>query len=118
MKIIDIISAKGLLQKISECKDIPTRLAYNIYILLNSLNATLDFYDEQKKKVFEEYGVREGDNIIIPEDKIEEVEPILNELVSVEIDDPPKKVDVSLDINLGISPADINLLVPFINFID
>ena len=42
----------------------------------------------------------------------------MDEVLNLDTQEEIEKVDVSLDIDLGVSPAEIQQLVPFINFTD
>ncbi len=118
MKIFDIINAKGILDEISQNKNIPTKSAYKIYIMLSKLTPSLEFFEKKRGEAFEKYGVKDGENIIIPQEHQTEFISMMNEIGSFDCEEEIEKVDISLDINLGISPSDIALLSPFINFVE
>lgn len=118
MKIYEIVKSEAVLNSIAENKKLPTKIAYKIYKLLLSLKPNLDFYNGQKYDLFRKYGKSEGENIIIPSENQQIFLNELEELNQVECEDEIKKIDISLDIDLGISPADFFLLEPFINFVE
>ena len=118
MNIGQIIDAKGLLDKIASNDSLPTRTSYKIYLMLNKLNASLEFYNTRRMELFREYGEEEGENIIIPKDKVAEFEPKLQELLDLDVEEEITPVDVSLDVDLGIAPVEFGLLTPFINFVE
>ena len=109
MKIFDVINAKNILDDISQNKEIPTKIAYKIYLMLSKLSPSLKF---------EKYGVQEGETIIIPAEYKEEFMSLLNEIGEFECEEEIEKIDINLDINLGISPSDFALLEPFFNFVE
>ena len=118
MKIINIINAKDALQTLSQNKNLPTRLAYKIFLLLSSVEKSLDFFETKRIEAFKKYGVKNNDGMIVPEEKMLDFTSYLKEIGEIECEEKIEKIDISLDIDLGISPAEIALLEPFINFIE
>lgn len=118
MKISEIFMASELLAKISSNKNLPTRVAYKLYMLLSSLDKELEFYDKKRREIFEEYGEANGEQITIPKEKVSLVEPLFAELNELTVENPPEKIDISLDVDLGVSASEIELLLPFVNFVE
>ncbi len=118
MKIYDIISAKETLEKLAQNKSLPTRTAYKVYLMLNKAQATIQFYESKRAELFREFGVEKDGQIEIPPEKIPEASAKMDEVLNLDTQEEIEKVDVSLDIDLGVSPAEIQQLVPFINFTD
>lgn len=118
MIINNIIEAKSALDQISGNKNLPSKVAYKIYILLSELQPSLKFFENKRRELFGKYGKEEGENIIIPVENRDLFYKEFNELCQVETEKEIKKVDISLDIDLGISPSDFALLEPFFNFIE
>lgn len=118
MKIYEIISAKETLEALSQNKNLPTRTAYKLYVMIDKVQTSIQFYNDKRMEVFKEFGVENGDQIEIPPEKIPEASKRMDEVMNLDVQEEIEKVDISLDIDLGISPAEINQLVPFINFID
>lgn len=118
MRVIEVISAKELLSEIYNNKNLSTRVSYKLFVMINKLDSVLGFYEDGRRKIFEKFGEQNGDNLVIPNDRMDEAQKEINELMEIEVEDAPEKVDISLDIDLGVSPADIGLLIPFINFVE
>ena len=118
MKIKDIILAKELLEKLSQNKELPTRAAYKLYLMLNSLQSSIEFYDNKRIEVFKEFGVEADGQITIPPEKIPEASAKMEEILNLDVQEEVERAEVSLDVDLGISPAEIQLLIPFINFVE
>ena len=118
IKIFQILNAKPVLDEINKSKTLPTRTAYKIYLLFSKLDTSLQFFENKRKEAFEKYGTRDGDNIIIPEDKQKEFMDALNEIGNLDCEEEIEKIDISLDIDLGVAPSDIALITPFINFVE
>ena len=118
IKISEIVNAEGVLKEISKNKKIPTRVAYRLFIMLSSIEDVLKFYEEKKRALFNKYGVAEGEMLVIPEDKKEIFMKEINEIGDLDCEKDISKIDIELDVDLGISPSDVSLLIPFINFIE
>ena len=118
MKVYEIISAKEVLEKLSQNKSLPTRTAYKVYLMLDKVQTTIQFYETKRMEVFREYGVEKDGQIEIPPERIKEASAKMDEVLGLDIEEDIDKVDISLDVDLGISPAEIHQLIPFINFTD
>ena len=118
MKIYDIISAKEILEKLAQNKDLPTRTAYKVYLMLDKTQSSIQFYESRRAEVFKEFGIEKDGQIEIPPEKIPEASAKMDEVLDLDVQEEIEKVDISLDLDLGVSPAEIHQLVPFINFID
>ncbi|MBO7461948.1 MAG: hypothetical protein J6T96_05075 [Bacteroidales bacterium] len=118
MKVFEIVSAKEVLEKLSQNKSLPTRTAYKVYLMLDKAQATLQFYETKRMEIFREFGVEKDGQIEIPPEKIPEASSKMDEVLGLDIEDTIEKVDISLDVDLGISPSEIQQLIPFINFTD
>ena len=118
VKISDLVNAKESLNKIYTNSNIPTREAYKIYTVLSKLQPAYDFFEEKREGVFKSIGVLEGENYIIPDEKINDFYQEMNKVGDLYCEEELEKIDISLDIDLGVSPAEIALLTPFINFVE
>ena len=118
MKIHNVISAKEVLEKLSQSRDLPTRTAYKIYLMLEKAQGALQFYESRRLEIFKEFGVEKDGQIEIPPEKIPEASVKMDELLDLDLPEEIEKVDISLDIDLGVSPSEIQMLTPFINFVE
>ena len=116
MKIINVISAKETLEKLAQNKDLPTRTAYKIYLMLEKVQSTIQFYETKRLEIFKEFGNEEGDQLVVPPEKIPEASAKMDEVLDLDVPEAIDKIDISLDIDLGVSPAEIQQLTAFINF--
>jgi hypothetical protein len=118
MEIGRIIDAIDVLNRLSANDSLPTKVAYRLYSLLKKLNTSVEFFETKKNDLFKKYGKDDGVNItIIPENQ-EEFLNKLNEIRGLDCLEEFEKIDISIETNLGVSPADIFLLEPFINFVE
>ena len=118
MKLYEIINATECLRNISSNKNLPTRVAYKLYLMIKQASDEFEFFENQKYSLFEKYGRDMNGVLTITEDNKEMFVAELDELKNIDVSKKFEKVDISLDIDLGVSPADIALLEPFINFVE
>lgn len=118
MKLSHIINAKETLANLSQNKNLPTRVAYKIFMLVSSVEKSLTFFENKRKEGFEKFGTESPDGMIIPNENMEAFLVYMNEVGELECEEKIEKVDINLDIDIGVSPSEIALLEPFINFID
>lgn len=118
MKISKVISAKSVLDDLSQNKNLPTKAAYKIYVLLSELASTVQFFLDKRRELFLSYGVEDGENYVITPDNQDVFNQKFDELMNLECEKEFHKIDISLELDLGISPADIFCLEPFINFVE
>ena len=99
MKLIDIVNARGSLQKLVS-QDLPLRLAYKLTRLTDAINFHLNFYGAERMKL--------GEN---PDQEK------LRELEEMEISDIPQtKLSIPIRDGLVLSATDVKMLEPFIEF--
>ena len=118
MKIYEIVNAKEVLEEISNNKNLPTREAYKLYLMLSNINDVFLFFESKRREAIKELGREENGTIIVDEENQEEFLQILNKIGNLDCEKEIAKVDISLNVNLNISPAEIAKLEPFINFVD
>lgn len=116
--IKDIVEAQEVLGRISQNNNLPMRTAFKIYNTVDKLTSALNFFEKKRKDLFLRYGKEEGENYVIPAENSEVFYAEMNELLQTSCCEDAEKIDVSLDIDLGVSPAEIALLTPFINFVE
>lgn len=118
MKLYQIINAQPVLDEISKNKNLPTRTAYQIYVLLSKLETSIQFFENQRMELFRKYGVSDGDNLVIPDENYESFKKEIDELGNLDCEEEIAKIDIGLDVDLGVSPSEISVLIPFFNFLD
>lgn len=116
--IKDIVEAQGVLSRISQNNGLPTRTAFKIYNTVHELTSALNFFEKKRKDLFLKYGKEEGENYVITDENSEVFYTKMNELLQTPCCENSEKIDINLDIDLGISPAEVALLTPFINFVE
>lgn len=100
------------------------KTSYNIYKTIKLLQPPVDFETESIKKILDEHKVQldnEGKFKFDDEDKakkfIEEYNSKMEELLNMEVELTFEKFSIPLTENIQLSPADIDALEPFIDFI-
>lgn len=84
-------------------QNLPLKTAYRLSKMVRKVNEELDFFKvkEAELKAKHEYKVPAGE---------------YNELLNLEIDWDEPKIEIPLDENISLSVADIEALIPFIEF--
>lgn len=114
----NIVEAQEVLGRISQNCNLPMRTAFKVYNTVDKLSSALNFFERKRKDLFLRYGKEEGENYVIPPENNEAFYAEMNELLQTPCCEDDEKIDISLDIDLGVSPAEIALLTPFINFVE
>ena len=100
MKLIDIVSARGSLQKLI-AQDLPLRTAFAVVELVEKCNQHLRFFSQERQKLGalpDEAKLAELENFDIPN-----------------LDGLP--LEIFADESLRLSAADVKALEPFVRFI-
>lgn len=118
VKFYELINAKDLLDDVSARKSIPTKTAYKIYILLSKFNDSLQFFENKRLEFLQIYGEDKDGTLVVPEEKRLEFFKSLNEIGELYCDVEFEKIDIDININLGISPKDFGVLESFFNFVE
>ncbi|MBR4472510.1 MAG: hypothetical protein IKS55_02625 [Oscillospiraceae bacterium] len=100
MKLIDIVNARGSLQKLA-AQDLPLKTALAVVRTVETANSYLGFYGGEIAKF-----------------NPEEDPARLRELNEMEIDDfNPEKIAISTDLDgIRLSASDVKMLEPFVEF--
>lgn len=100
MKLIQIVTARGALQKLI-VQDLPLRTAYQVVELVEKCNRHLSFYSQMRQKL----------GAMPDEKKLSE----LNNFEILDLDDSTP-IEIHADDSLRLSAADIIDLEPFVRF--
>ena len=126
IKIIQIIDFPRVYEKIKKYT-LPIKIAYCFSKLNAEIEKNLDFYQESTLKIVEKYGDRDESNSLIPgdggrgvkikQDKIEDCQKEINELLSFEVDINCEAISLeALEAieNFSLTVEDMQILMPFI----
>ncbi|GHV15109.1 hypothetical protein FACS1894219_11810 [Clostridia bacterium] len=117
MKLLEIVNAIPALTKLAAA-DMPLPDAYRLQKLIASLQADIDFFNAQKLKTAQKYGVVRDDNFVdIPGDKIAEAQSELDELLNMNVETEITAIQIPANDSIKLSANDIGLLAPFAEFI-
>ena len=125
VKISDVIDLREAAQNF-KYQTLPLVGAYKLNKLMNSLEKEVTFYGERFQEIVESYAQKdedgnykfsdEGDQILIQQDKIDECNEKLDELLNLEV--KVDNLDFSIE-NLGdnvqCTPEQLEKLMPFLN---
>lgn len=84
VKLSTVINAQAGLKKILT-KELPIKVSFRLSKLALSLEAELQNFNTARSKLFEKYGERKEDDIIIPKEKTGDFNTELEELLDVDI---------------------------------
>lgn len=115
-----LLNTTGALQYLNNTK-LPVKLAYAIRKNIQKINNEIKFYEEERQKLINLYGekdkegnlkVDKNNNIPIKKEFLEEWNREISELLSIEneIDIHMIKLDVLLNSNCELSPAELNFI--------
>ena len=112
-----LVSSTQVLALVAGTK-MPVKTSYRLNKLLRKVSKEVEIYNEERGKIFEEYGEEETPGtLVIPKEKSEVAEKAINELLDqeIEMDLPDVTVDMLAEGGLEISPLDMQLLEPLLN---
>ena len=114
MKLKTIILAIPALSKLA-AGDLSLRLAYQLKRLISALQEELDFFAEQRRKIFEKYGAVDGS---FPAESESAAMAELDELLELEVTPEVEVLDIPVSENLRLSVNDLDFLAFFVHFIE
>lgn len=118
IKLKAIILAIPALSKVI-AGNLSLRIAYRMKQNVAALQKEADFFSEQRQKIFEKYGVQNDDgSYTFSEENEPKAAVELNELLDLEVSPEVEVMDIPISENLRLSVNDIELLTPFIHFIE
>jgi len=118
IKLVQVMNAVDSLRKLS-VSELPLKLSYKLSKITQACQVEIDFYEDKRLELAEKYGTLNDDKTsynVVPE-KAEEVQKLLIELGDLEIQNDIPSLELSLDLDLKLTPNDVALLEPFITFI-
>lgn len=116
MRMKTIVDALPSIRKIAN-QDLSTKTLYKVRLLLDKLELHLKFYDEQREKIMQKYCEIKKDRYVPKEDKVNELENDMTELLNLELEDI-SAVNIPAEDNIKLSYNDLCLLkeIIIINF--
>lgn len=100
-KLGNIVNAVSALKKLAQ-QDLPLKVSYNIYKLVNVFNEHLSYFDDNREKIAQ-----------LADNQDRELEELLD--TDIEIKEF-QKVKVSLDTNVKLSAMDLMMLDDYVEF--
>jgi hypothetical protein len=119
----EVLNSIGAFRSLSEQK-IPAKVAFQIARLIRELDKENKTFDESRVKALQEYSERDENgeiktspegNVVLRQDKIEEYNNKIQELLDTQIQVNAEKISLSLLENLELSPVEMLNLEPFIS---
>ena len=122
MLLKDVVEARDVLKKLGDQPCSP-KLSYTIMKILKETDDNERFYIEKYRNIMDECAVKNDDGTFkitdglfqIQEDRKEQFDKSITELVTLEVDDVTRKIKLSdLNDSMSITPSDMNRLDIFI----
>lgn len=112
MKLSTVIGAIPTLKKLME-QDLPVKQSYAVAKLARRVDEEVTLYNSERKKLIEKYGLPEEEGkYTIPQEKIDDCNAELSELLSIEID-ITEKIDI-LSTEACLTPAEVISIEEFL----
>jgi len=123
VKIYQIKNFNDIYEKIKNTT-LPIKVGYSLAKLAACAQKEMDIYQSQLNKIIQEYGARDendqlmqtedGTGVKIQEDKIQECQEKLNELLTLEVEIDIKPISLNALENIELSLNEITSLSPFL----
>lgn len=116
MQLKTIVLAIPAFGKLS-AGDMALRSAYMLKMLISTLQKDVDFFVEQRQKIFEKYGDAQKDGTFtFDEDAEKKASDELEALLDMEVTPEYQVLEIPVDEGLRLSVNDLNALALFIHF--
>ena len=116
MKLYQIINAIPALNKLGG-SDMKIAQAYALQKLLAAIQAEIDFFNANYRKLIDAYGLIQDDGTFhIHEDNQAGFKTAMGELSQVDVEPAFTKITITTNENIHLSANDVGLLKPFVEF--
>ena len=118
----DIVNSASTFRELSE-KQLPIRVAFRIARLIRELDKENATFESSRRAIIEKYAMRDetgkitqadNGNIILQQDKIEDCNNELNELLSAEVEINADKISIEDLEKIEMTPAQVYNIEAFI----
>lgn len=118
----DIVNSSSTFRELSE-KQLPIRVAFRIARLIRELDKENTTFENSRRAIIEKYAMRDeagkiaqadNGNIILQQDKIEDCNNELNELLSAEVEINADKISIEDLEKIEMTPAQVYNIEAFI----
>lgn len=114
LSVGDVVSSAQVLQVVANTK-MPVKTSYRINKILRKVSREIDIYEEERKKIFEEFGEEEQQGMLrIPEKNMEEATTLLDELLSEEVEIELPEVTIDHLSSIELTPLEFQALEPLL----
>lgn len=115
MKLITVVNAHNVIESLADNDAFGAHIAYWMTKFVVKTQPDADFFNSELKKLFDKYGVVEGDETIIKPDKVKDFNDELEKLQAMEAEDPGIRFSLSeLTNEIKISMKQMYPLLEFI----
>lgn len=124
LTISELLNSTEVLQRLSKT-DLKARLSWQVARLLKAADEEIQSFNETRMNLVKKYGEKDENgelitddqgNCKIPNESTLEFSNQLNELINTEVEINANKIKIADIENLDFTPAEMNMLEPFIDF--
>ncbi len=116
MKIREMVLAINALSKLANC-DLNIQTAYKLNQVVSIIQKEVDFFSNQRQKIFEKYGkLNEKKEFVIVNQNESEAEKAIEEILDIESEAKIIPIKIPITENIQLSVNDLIFLEPFITF--
>ena len=116
MKIREMVLAVNALSKLANC-DLNIQTAYKLNQVVSIIQKEVDFFSNQRQKIFEKYGkLNEKKEFVIVNQNESEAEKAIEEILDIESEAKIIPIKIPITENIQLSVNDLIFLEPFITF--
>lgn len=113
MKLIELVNARKALANVAKVTALPFPVAYKITKFFKGTNEDEEFYNEKISELLKQNGEDDGEGkVVIPKEKVEEVNKLATELADTEVEDSGIKFSANDFATIQISVQDCAALLP------
>ena len=116
MKIREMVLAINALSKLANC-DLNIQTAYKLNQVVSIIQKEVDFFSNQRQKIFEKYGkLNKKDEFVIAKENESKAEEAIEEILDIESEAKIIPIKIPITENIQLSVNDLIFLEPFITF--
>lgn len=115
MKLIDIVNAKSVLEKLA-VSNLPIKIAYRVSKILKKANIEYKDFDDTRISLIKKYGeVKEDGSFEVFEDKKQQFSEDISLLLTEDVKGEFFKLDIDeFPSSLELTPSEMSFLEPFL----
>lgn len=113
MTYFNLLNAQEGIAKLSKEK-LKVRDAVKVARLIKKLSEETELFNAQRQKILDEFGEKSEDGYKIPEDKINDFNEVMTELLTTELEEKYEAIEIESDVEISVN--DLIAMEGFITF--